>query len=545
MSLAAQTISPIPEQTAQVAQQAFRKGNLYLTIGDQIGMIFQSEDFADLYAREGKPAIPPYLLALVLIFQYIENLSDREAADAVRARIDWKYALHLPLEDGGFDFSVLSEFRDRLLENEAGTRMFEQVLQRLVDLGLLKKGGKQRTDSTHVLSASRQLSRLEMVMETLRMALEALATVAPSWLQEHGETDWYLRYRRHWRSRRVPKGKPKREALLLQVAADGYTLLERLEGAEEGLRELEAVVRLEQIWEQTFEQTEEGPRLRRKAKASRGAETIVTPHDPEARRSVHGEQEWHGYRVHWTERCDDDAPRLITDVRVVPATTPDVNLTLEIQDALAERDLTPAQHLVDAGYVAGHIIEESRDKHHIEVLGPIGRDTSWQARTGGFTLDQFHIDWENQVATCPQGHPSSVWSPSTNDFDQPVVHIRFSKKVCDACPVRTRCTRAKKSGRSLKVLKTFPTIQKARQRQEEGAFWEVYRHRAGVEGLVSVTANKKGMRRSRYIGQAKTALQALLTAIAINLERAALWLEGHRPAPPRRDRLQCLAPQPA
>ena len=155
------------------------------------------------------------------------------------------------------------------------------------------------------------------------------------------------------------------------------------------------------------------------------------------------------------------------------------------------------------------------------------------------------MDWENQVATCPQEHQSSIWSQSTNDFNQPVVHIRFSKKVCDACPVRARCTRAKKSGRSLKVLKTFPTIQKARQRQEEDAFWDVYRHRAGVEGLISVTVNNKGMRRSRYIGQAKTALQALLTAMAINLERAALWLQGHRPAPPRRDKLLCLAPQPA
>jgi len=545
MSLPAQIIPPLPEQTAQVAKQAFRKGNIYLTIGDEIGMIFKNEDFADLYAREGKPAIPPYILAMVLIFQYMENLSDREAADAVRARIDWKYALHLPLEDAGFDFSVLSEFRDRLLANEADMRMFEQVLQRLVDLGLLKKGGKQRTDSTHVLSASRRLSRLEMVMETVRMALESLATVAPSWLQEHGEKDWYERYRRHWRSSRVPKGKKEQEALLFQVAADGYMLMERLAGEAEGLRELEAVVRLQQIWEQTFEQTKEGIRLRRKSKASLGSETIVTPHDPEARRSVHGEQEWHGYRVHWTESCDEDAPRLVTDVRMVPATTPDVKLTLEIQDALAERNLAPSQHLLDAGYVAGHIIEESWEKHRIDVLGPIGRNTSWQARTGGITLDQFQIDWENEVATCPQGHRSSTWSQSSSDFGQPVVHIRFSKKVCDACPVRTRCTRAKNSGRSLKVLKTFPTIQKARQRQEEDAFWKDYRHRAGVEGLVSVAANDKGMRRSRYIGQAKTALQALLTAMAINLERAALWLQGYRPAPPRRDKLQCLAPQPA
>ncbi len=170
MSLPAQAIPPIPELTAKVAKQAFRKGNIYLTIGDQIGMIFQDEDFADLYAKEEKPPVPPYSLVMVLIFQYMENLSDREAADAVRTRIDWKYALHLPLENEGFDFSVLSEFRDRLLENEAAMSMFEQVLQRLVALDLLKQGGKQRTDAAHVLSASQRLNHLEMAMETARMA---------------------------------------------------------------------------------------------------------------------------------------------------------------------------------------------------------------------------------------------------------------------------------------------------------------------------------------------------------------------------------------
>jgi len=163
MCLKSRGVPPLPEDTARVARQAFPKGNIYLTIGDKIGALLEDADFADMYAGEGKPAVPPYILAMVCIFQFMEDLSAREVADAVRARIDRRYALHLPLDDPGFDYSVLSDFRQRLLEHDKGLMMFERVLKRLEALGLLHKRRKQRTDGTHVLAASRQLSRLELV----------------------------------------------------------------------------------------------------------------------------------------------------------------------------------------------------------------------------------------------------------------------------------------------------------------------------------------------------------------------------------------------
>ena len=109
MSVDSEPFPALPEDTARVARAAFkRKGNIYLTIGDQLGTLFDDVDFGRLYAADGKPALSPNLLALVTVFQFMENLPDREAADAVRSRIDWKYALHLPLADTGFDDSVLS-----------------------------------------------------------------------------------------------------------------------------------------------------------------------------------------------------------------------------------------------------------------------------------------------------------------------------------------------------------------------------------------------------------------------------------------------------
>jgi transposase len=183
MSLHPHVIAPVPEETARVARAAFPKGHPYLTFRDALGTIFQDEDFATLFPAWGHPGLPPWRLALVTIMQFRETLADRQAAEAVRARIDWKYLLSLELTDPGFDFSVLSEFRDRLLAGSAEELLLDKLLERCRALGLLKARGHQRTDSTHVLAAVRVLSRLELVAETLRAALNELATVAPDWLQ--------------------------------------------------------------------------------------------------------------------------------------------------------------------------------------------------------------------------------------------------------------------------------------------------------------------------------------------------------------------------
>jgi transposase len=184
----------IPAGTAQVAQAAFPKGCLAIRIRDALGELFEDEQFAGLFATRGRPAVSPARLALVLVLQFAEGLSDRQAADAVRGRIDWKYALGLELTDTGFDASVLSEFRARLLSGDQAERLLQQMLARLRQRRLLGRGGRQRTDATCALSAVRELNRLELVTETLRAALEALAAAAPKWLVALAPEDWYQRY---------------------------------------------------------------------------------------------------------------------------------------------------------------------------------------------------------------------------------------------------------------------------------------------------------------------------------------------------------------
>ena len=175
MSLTPSNIEPVPAQTFQVARAAFPKGNLYLSMRDELGTLFEDQDFIELFSRLGFPAVPPWRLALITIMQFLENLSDRQAADAVRSRIDWKYLLGLDLTDAGFDHSVLSGFRSRLVGGEKQTLLLERLLDRFRDKKLLKQRGHQRTDSTHVLAAIRVMNRLEMVTETMRAALNEVA----------------------------------------------------------------------------------------------------------------------------------------------------------------------------------------------------------------------------------------------------------------------------------------------------------------------------------------------------------------------------------
>jgi len=232
MSLHPQPIAPVPEQTIRVASAAFPKGNPSLTLREHLGSIFQDEDFAALFPAWGYPGLSPWRLALVTIMQFREQLSDRQAAEAVRARIDWKYLLGLDLTDPGFDFSVLSAFRDRLLAGSAEALLLDKLLERCRTMGLLKARGQQRTDSTHVLAAIRVMHRLELVAATLRAALNALATVAPAWLQGMAPLAWYERYGKRIEDTRLPQGQASRDAYAQMVGEDGFALLDALEAAE-------------------------------------------------------------------------------------------------------------------------------------------------------------------------------------------------------------------------------------------------------------------------------------------------------------------------
>ena len=245
MSLHSRQPDPVPEDTARVARTAFPRGNRYMRMRDELETIYVDETFAALFPRRGQPAESPWRLALVTVFQFAEGLSDREAADAVRSRIDWKYALSLELTDPGFDHSVFSEFRGRLLSGHAEHLLLDTFLERLREQGLLKARGRQRTDSTHVLAVVRALNRAELVAETLRAALNSLAVAAPDWLLAHAQPEWVDRYaQRASADRRLAKPEQRQQQAEI-TGADGFVLLGRIYAADapQWLRDVPAVER--------------------------------------------------------------------------------------------------------------------------------------------------------------------------------------------------------------------------------------------------------------------------------------------------------------
>lgn len=549
MSLRAPLFYQIPEQTAQVARAAFPKGNPYIRMRDELGPIFTNPDFTQLFPKEGQPAEAPAHLALVTIMQFAEGLSDEQTATAVRGRIDWKYALALELTDPGFDASILCEFRKRLIVGNAELLLFETMLALFRAQGLIKVKGRQRTDSTHVLAAINVLNRLECVGETLRHALNVLATANPGWLQSTIPTVWFDRYSDRFEDYRLPAEKPARYALAAQIGTDGMHLLQHVYAADAptGLRNLPAVQVLRQVWMQQFYSvTADQPLCWRTAEDLPPAALLISsPYDPDARYGKKRSTEWTGYKVHLTETCDDDTPHLISDVLTTPATTSDFDVLPTIQQQLAARELTPGEQIVDAGYPTADHVLTSQETYGIDLIGPLADDHSWQAKANaGFAAAQFVIDWEQQSATCPQGNTSVEWLPRPDDHGQISIQIKFAKADCGACPVRAQCTRSKMQPRFLQVRDQvhYLVLQAARERQKTEVFKTQYTARAGIEGTISQGTRTSDLRRSRYIGLPKTRLLHLLIAAALNFIRVAAWLADTPRARTRQSAFARLAP---
>ena len=452
----------VPAETARVARSAFRKGSLAIRARDRLGAWCGDGAFAGVYGSRGRPGISPAQLAMVTVLQFSENLADRQAADAVRGRLDWKYCLGLELEDGGFDFSVLSEFRSRLVAGGQERVIFDLLLGRLKELGLVEAGGRQRTDSTHVLGRIADLNRLELAGETVRAALETLAVAAPGWLAQVIDASWQEVYGQPVDEIRLPGSAAKRQALAVQYGKDGYALLEavRAPGALSWLRELPAVQVLRRVWVQQYYRVadERGEQVIRREASEHGLPPgrylICSPYDTGARYSEKRSTRWTGYKVHLSETCHEPgpgrarpAPNLITNVATTEATRTDVAMTEPVHDMLAAAGLAPAEHVADSGYASADLLVASAARG-ITLTGPLLTTATPQARSGGYTADMFTIDWDARQVTCPQGTASRTWCEHVSSSGNDVITVRFPPAACRPCPARGKCTTSAAAGSS-------------------------------------------------------------------------------------------------
>ncbi|MCC9306126.1 IS1182 family transposase [Kitasatospora sp. RB6PN24] len=555
----------VPEQTELVAAAAFPKGTLAMRAREKLAEVFSDEPFASAFGVRGAPGLSPGMLALVTVLQFAENLTDRQAAGMAVRAIDWKYALGLELTDPGFDFTVLAKFRARLVEHGMERLIFDRLVEHCRQEGLIAAGGKQRTDSTHVISAVRDLNRLELAGESVRAALEALAAAAATWLaQAVPVAEWELRYAARVDSWRLPSSKTKRDRLAEVYGQDALALLHAIHApaAPVWLREIEAVQLLRRIFMQTYyvHTDARGREVVRKREAEvdgvpPGHLRLASPYDRDARWSAKGDELfWSGYKVHLTETCDDTfdgalvgvrtrTPNLITDVVTTASTAPDVTATAGIQQRLTERQVKPGEHYLDSGYPSADLVTAAAHDG-IAMITPLLADHSRQARAAeGFDKSAFRIDWTARQVHCPEGRTSTGWYPVQQHGHDAIV-IEFARSDCDTCPSRNKCTTAARGNRmlTLRPRELHETVATARAEQKTDSWQTKYALRAGVEGTINQALDVTGLRRARYRGLPKTSLQHAYSATAINVIRLdAHWAED--PRRPRTSRLSQLAHQ--
>lgn len=488
MSLQPKSVSEVPAETARVARAAFRKGNPYLRFRDEFGSLFTDQDFVQLYPRRGQPAFSPSQLALVTLVQFAENLTDRQMADQVRARIDLKYLLNLELTDTGFDFSVLSEFRRRLVNGNAEALLLNTMLERFREQGLVKAHGQQRSDSTHVLAAIRLLNRTELVGETMRATLNQLAAQFPEWIQQVAAPEWFTRYGHRIEDTRLPKGQAARQAYAEQVGTDGFKLLAALDSDEQCLTmcALSSVHTLRLAWAHHFKEVDGKASWLPGAELLPAAERFESPYDTDTRCGNKAGSNWIGYRVHLSETCDNERPHLITHVDTTLATVPDVSMTAVLHQALSDKNLLPDEHLVDSGYVDAELLATSHATFGIDLIGPARRDKSWQAKTeGAFDFTAFRVDWDGQVVTCPTGAQTSSWVERPGPYGTPTIYAKFAKESCKTCELKEKCTRGALRTLTFQPQAVQEALNLARTRESNGTWQGLYQRRAGIEATMS------------------------------------------------------------
>jgi hypothetical protein len=468
--------------------------------------------------HNGRPAIDPALLCGVTLLQFMEKVADRAATQNVVYHLGWKYALDLVLDDEGFHPTVWVYFRDRLEEKKAERVIFDEVVGLLMEQGLVKRTGKQRLDSTHILGYVKEMSRLECAMETVRLALEALEEEI---LAEKRPAFWdklwvlYVQSKLNWRL-----SKADRQSRYHQCGQDMGAILEWVDANHGELGELEAVKLLRRVFEEQFEIVEGKlqPTLKRPSRAVRN------PHDPDAHYAEKRKKQWVGYKVHVVESVDPEQPakrkgepaeHFITEIVTTEAAQDEMaGLAEALKREQEHHEIEPQAMYADAGYVTENTLSQA-EQNGMELLGPTRPDP----HKGPYNADAFHVDIEKRQAVCPQGNLSTQ-SSRIRDTYMGTEYYRIEwGNQCDGCPVQNQCTRAKNGRRILVVGLRHDLVEKRRKEMREAEFSKSMHPRNGIEGTHSELVRGHGLRRTKYRGLSRVGLSHYFMGAACNVKR--------------------------
>jgi transposase len=475
-----------------------------------------------MYCQEnGRPAEEPVRMAGVLILQFMERLPDRQAAEACTWDGRWKLALHMEVDEPGFHATTLVKYRERLLRHGLERAGFDGVLNAMRAAGYLPRKTRQRLDSSHVIGLVSDMSRLECVRETLRLALEALEPIEalarpPAWPQ------WWERYVESKLDYKTEAAKLR--VKMDQAGKDAWNLLHWTQGQPEAEAAAEALALLQRVYAENFEETDGGGVAQRLAQPPKA---VHNPHDPEAQWCKKGTikgKEWVGYKVQVAETVEElpcaakePTRAVITAVVTQEATASDKAALAVVEQAWeATGQEKPAELYVDAGYTSGAELVRAEAEGR-ELKGPMAPAPTKQGR---ISSEAFAVNVAERRAVCPAGEPSTNCSRLEEEKTGAVSYrFEWNNRLCGGCEQRTRCMRKSQAHRTLVVGEHHDMIQARRQEQKTAAFQADMQHRNGIEGTISELVRGHGLRRGRYRGLAKIRLQNCFIAAACNLKR--------------------------
>jgi transposase len=466
----------------------------------------------------GRPAIDPVLLCGVTLLQFMEKVTDRRAAEQVVYHLGWKYALDLELPDEGFHPTVLVYFRDRLEEKKAERVIFDGVVDLLIELGLVKRRGKQRIDSTHILGYVKEMSRLECAVETVRLALEEWAELFVGGKRpEFWERLWalYVQSEVGWRL-----SKAERDSRYRQCGQDIKELVEWVDNNDPKLAEIESIKLLRRVFEEQFEVVEGAVQSRR----TRPSRAVQNPHDPDAHYADKGTKQWIGYKVHVMESVDPEEPakmkaepgeHFITEILTTEAAQDEMaGLAESLKRQQEHHELKPEAVYADGGYVTESTLSQA-ETEAMELLGPTRPDP----HKGPYNADAFVVDVEKERAVCPQGKTSTQCSHIKDSYMGTEYYRLEWGSQCDGCPVQKQCTRAKSGRRMLVVGLRHDLVEKRRKEMKQAEFSKSMYPRNGIEGTHSELVRGHGLRPTKYRGFNRVALSHYFMGAACNVKR--------------------------
>jgi len=515
------------ESLGAIAPDLFADNDKYKLFAKKVWPVLAScrEQLLDCYDTEnGRPGVEPVVLLGILIFQFLERVPDRQAMELVKYHLGWKLALNLKLSQGGFHPTTLVYFRQRLIKKGKADVAMRAVLAALQKEGLLAKRSKQRLDSTHVLSAVADLSALDCVRETLRLALEELAKGLAACEPDFWELFWerYVESKLDYKSGvEVLKTKHR------QAGEDCLRLLQWLEPMAAELRYGKQVELLREVFAQQYQQ--KAGQVKPVKEHATGV--VQNPHDPDAQWSAKGKgkqkKTWVGYKAQVAESLPEkEAPnqkRFITSIVTQKASeSDDPGLDQTFQDQALSGLERPTEIYVDGAYVSATRLYQAKEEGW-ELVGPAQPSANRSGLASDYRIEAFDISITKRTACCPGGYASTQCSRLAQAKGQKVT-FRFEWSYhCRRCPLRSECVPAGQSHRTIVVGQYHELLQQRRRDQKTQPFKERMHQRSAIEGTISELARAHGLRRCRYRGFAKVELQNLFIATACNVKR---WLQA-------------------